>query len=166
MRLSQSLHCRSSFWDLTALSPFNDSSIPLNPTVLTSSYAPTIMQKTVPHHPIIDFLPWPSVRDRLIGIFSLPDELRPPCAAGPLALVQLAYDMEDTTEGIRIWGHTPCIGSSEWFLSLILAFDCTVFGQGFSRHGLDRQRKKLVADPICRSVGDRAGIISTMVVCF
>jgi hypothetical protein len=119
MRLAKSLKCKSSLWDLTALSPFNDSSIPTDPRVLTSNFAPTTAQKTVPHHPIIDFLPWASVRDRLIGIFSLPDELRPPCASGPLALVQLAYDMEDSAEGIRIWGHSPCNGSM-WEVGQVL----------------------------------------------
>ncbi|KAK9776836.1 hypothetical protein AB5N19_10715 [Seiridium cardinale] len=113
MRLAESLNCQDSFWDLTAKSPFNDTSIPLNPVVLTSSYAPTVAQKTIPHHPIIDFLPWPSVRDRLIAIFNLPDELKPPCAVGPLALIQLAHDMEDSAEGIRIWGPSCCSDSSK-----------------------------------------------------
>jgi hypothetical protein len=108
MRLSKSLHCKSSFWDLTAVSSFNDESIQFNSKVLSSSFAPTRAQKTIPHHPIIDFLPWPAVRDRLIGVFSLPDDMRPPHASGPMALVQLAYDMEDSAEGIRIWGDSPC----------------------------------------------------------
>ncbi|KAH6659293.1 hypothetical protein BKA67DRAFT_10015 [Truncatella angustata] len=119
MRLSSSLNCKSSLWDLTATSSFNDPSMTFNQKVLTSSFAPTVAQRTVPHHPIIDVLPWPSVRDRLIGVFSLPDDCRPPCAVGPLALVQLAYDMEDSAEGIRIWGHSPCNGSM-WEVGQVL----------------------------------------------
>ena len=59
------------------------------------------------HHPMLDFLPWPSVRDRIISIFNLPVEARPPAATGPLGLVQFAYDMEDSAEGVRIWGEDP-----------------------------------------------------------
>jgi len=52
-------------------------------------------------------LPWPTTRDKLIQVFAQPPQLRPPAAADPMSLVQLVYDMEDSAEGIRIWGPDP-----------------------------------------------------------
>ncbi len=48
------------------------------------------------------------MREKAIRIFNLPESARPAVAAGPLALVDFAYDMEDGAEGIRIWGPNPC----------------------------------------------------------
>ncbi|KAL3955395.1 hypothetical protein ACCO45_010958 [Purpureocillium lilacinum] len=74
---------------------------------LPVAWRPTPSQVLVPHHPLLDFLPWPGVRDRIIGIMSLPDDARPPNAMGPLALVNFAYDFEDNAEGVRIYGADP-----------------------------------------------------------
>ncbi|KAI0132856.1 hypothetical protein BJ170DRAFT_263799 [Xylariales sp. AK1849] len=107
LRIATSMRCKSSPWDLNAVSPFNDPTSVVPPE-LPASWAPTVSQSTVPHHPLLDLLPWPSARDRIIDVFSLPDDLRPPGAGGPLALVQFVYDMEDSGEGMRIWGGSPC----------------------------------------------------------
>jgi len=61
----------------------------------------------MPHHPIIDLLPWPSCRDKILDVLSLPDEARPPTARGELALLNFVYDIEDSAEGVRIWGSDP-----------------------------------------------------------
>lgn len=111
-------------WELGARSPFvvetsaaGDKAPPSQPQSPSQSQQrvlqlpqhlrPTRTQSTVPHHPVLDFLPWPVVRDRLITVLSLPDEARP-CGGGgggaSMALVQFSYDMEHTAEGIRIWG--------------------------------------------------------------
>ncbi|KAH7375073.1 hypothetical protein B0T11DRAFT_5865 [Plectosphaerella cucumerina] len=90
-------------WSLTASSPFNTGAFtPTN--LLPATWQPTTSQLVTPHHPVIDLLPWPTVRDRILGIFSLPDEARPEHAKGQLGTVNLAYDMEDPAEGIRIIG--------------------------------------------------------------
>ncbi|KAL3465505.1 hypothetical protein BJX64DRAFT_285440 [Aspergillus heterothallicus] len=66
---------------------------------------PTPTQLLLPHHPMLDILPWPSTRDRLIQIFNLPPELRPESAQDPMSLMHFAQDMEDDSgEGIRVRG--------------------------------------------------------------
>ncbi|KAI1877570.1 hypothetical protein JX265_003578 [Neoarthrinium moseri] len=119
LRIASCLQCEASMWDLNAISPFNDPTLSPMPTMMATSWAPTESQRTVVHHPLFDFLPWPSARDRLIAIFSMPDEFRPAEASGPLALVKFAYDMEDSAEGMRIWGSSPC-DTSGWEVGQVL----------------------------------------------
>ncbi|KAK7749998.1 hypothetical protein SLS62_008107 [Diatrype stigma] len=108
-------------WELGARSPFvavaaagdkpaRSSPSPSQQQQLPPHLQPTRAQSTVPHHPVLDLLPWPVVRDRLITVLSLPEGARP-CSNGAgggggvnMALVQFSYDMEDAAEGIRIWG--------------------------------------------------------------
>ena len=106
MRIASRMGCKDELWSLTARSPFNGG-FGTPSDQLPMAWQPTPSQILMPHHPILDFFPWPSVRDRVIGIFSLPDETRPPNAVGPMALVHLAYDMEDSAEGVRIYGGDP-----------------------------------------------------------
>ena len=102
LRISHRIGCDQSFWQLEATSPFYAGTGP--PTEqLPECWRPTPSQLLVPHHPFIDFLPWPSVRERMIAVLSLPPECRPPNASSPLALIEFAYDVEDSHEGMRIW---------------------------------------------------------------
>ena len=96
-------------FDLTATSPFAapSSCPPPLPASLPLNLQPTLLQTTTPHHPIIDVLPWPSVRNRLIAVFSLPPQHRPPIASSPTALLEFVYDIEDGAEGVRIHGSDP-----------------------------------------------------------
>ncbi|KAI1081598.1 hypothetical protein F5B20DRAFT_578929 [Whalleya microplaca] len=120
LRIGARIGCTSSFWDIASNSPFNDGThTALSAQQLPPTWQPTPSQRSMPHHPVIDFLPWPGVRDRLLMILCLPDAVRPPAAAGPLALTQFAYDMEDSAEGIRIWGGDPC-ESSSWEVGQVL----------------------------------------------
>ncbi|OAQ86677.1 hypothetical protein VFPBJ_00717 [Purpureocillium lilacinum] len=106
LRIANRIGCKEQLWSLDALSPFNrGNAAPLEQ--LPVAWRPTPSQVLVPHHPLLDFLPWPGVRDRIIGIMSLPDDARPPNAMGPLALVNFAYDFEDNAEGVRIYGADP-----------------------------------------------------------
>ena len=69
---------------------------------------PTRTQVLISHHPILDLLPWPTVRDKLIQVFNLPVNLRPKSAQDPMGLVRLVYDMEDGGgEGIRVHSSDP-----------------------------------------------------------
>ncbi|KAK1827504.1 hypothetical protein QBC39DRAFT_266948 [Podospora conica] len=95
-----------SVWELTANSPFHLGTSP-PADQLPTTWQPTASQLLMPHHPIIDLLPWPTARDRILGILSLPDEARPPAARGDLAVVNFAYDIEDGAEGLRVWGADP-----------------------------------------------------------
>ncbi|CEJ60113.1 hypothetical protein PMG11_08699 [Penicillium brasilianum] len=132
MKVAQRLNINGLIWDFTAVSPFyspasSSSSIPSPPslqsgpstsvasptssvdlTELPLHLLPTRTQRLIPHHPIIDLLPWPSTRDKLIQVFQLPVNLRPPTAQDPMGLVRLVYDMEDEGgEGVRINGDDP-----------------------------------------------------------
>lgn len=103
LRISSRLGCDESFWQLEATSPFYAGTCP--PTEqLPECWRPTPSQMLIAHHPFIDFLPWPGVRERMLAVMSLPPEARPPNASSPLALVEFAYDVEDSREGMRIWG--------------------------------------------------------------
>lgn len=74
---------------------------------------PTPAQLTIPHHPILDALPWPSVREKLICILSLPSMFRPPvaqdddpCGTGQANAIQrLTHDLDDLQEGTRAYGN-------------------------------------------------------------
>ncbi|KAI0150328.1 hypothetical protein GGR57DRAFT_191812 [Xylariaceae sp. FL1272] len=72
----------------------------------------SVVLKANPHHK------WPSVRDRILLLLSLPDEARPVIATGPLAIVQLAYDLQDASEGARIWGSDPCMRTFPFWMIL------------------------------------------------
>lgn len=106
LRIATRLGCDQSVWSLTAISPFNLGTA-TSADRLPATWRPTASQLLVPHHPLVDFLPWPNVRDRVLELMALPDEERPDNARGPTALVNLTYDMEDGAEGVRIWGGDP-----------------------------------------------------------
>ncbi|KAM0328024.1 hypothetical protein ACHAQA_005425 [Verticillium albo-atrum] len=98
--------CSSEVWSPLANSPFN-LGVGTPAALLPTTWRPTPTQVQLPHHPVLDFLPWPAVRDRIISVFNMPVALRPPGARDPLALMNFAYDMEDQAEGVRIWGGDP-----------------------------------------------------------
>ncbi|KAF4976110.1 hypothetical protein FZEAL_7180 [Fusarium zealandicum] len=105
-RIAARINCNDTLWSLDCISPFNTgTATPADK--LPVAWRPTPSQLTVPHHPIFDMLPWPGVRERAIMIMSLPDEMRPPNAQGPLAMVNFAYDVEDCAEGVRVNGEDP-----------------------------------------------------------
>lgn len=111
LRVATRLGSYSVMWDPAANSPFNLGT-GTAAELLPLTWRPTETQVLTPHHPIMDFLPWPGVRDRIISVFNLPDFARPPAARGPLGLVNFAYDLEDSAEGARIWGADPYDASS------------------------------------------------------
>ncbi|KAF4943766.1 hypothetical protein FGADI_13181 [Fusarium gaditjirri] len=106
MRIADRLNLKPDLWDLAGNSAFNTGTA-TPASLLPPSWQPTPSQVAIPHHPVFDLLPWPGVRERAIFILSLPDELRPPRAQGALAIVNFAYDVEDTAEGVRIYGDDP-----------------------------------------------------------
>ncbi|KAE8364406.1 hypothetical protein BDV27DRAFT_172433 [Aspergillus caelatus] len=80
----------------------------IDPETLPEHLRPTRTQVLISHHPILDLLPWPTVRDKLIQVFNLPVNLRPKSAQDPMGLVRLVYDMEDVGgEGIRVHSSDP-----------------------------------------------------------
>ncbi|KAL2416503.1 hypothetical protein ABEF95_012824 [Exophiala dermatitidis] len=129
MSIARRLNIHDLIWSLTSESPFFstpdfdmgmasgmaicDPDLDLGFGHLPPNLQPTFNQITSPHHPIIDLLPWPSVRDKMIMVLSQPPEARPSAAASPMALLEFVYDIEDTAEGIRIFGGDP-FSSRNW----------------------------------------------------
>ncbi|EXJ65739.1 uncharacterized protein A1O5_11267 [Cladophialophora psammophila CBS 110553] len=108
MSIARRMKVEDIIWSLTSTSPFADSSTALAQfDHLPSNLQPTLTQMTIPHHPVIDLLPWPSARDRMIKVLSQPPKFRPPGAASPMVLLDFVYDLEDSAEGVRISGSDP-----------------------------------------------------------
>lgn len=108
MMVARRINVHEIMWSLSAVSPFTDPSMAFAQyRHLPANLQPTMVQMTVPHHPIVDLLPWPAVRDRMIMVLSQPPGLRPPQAASPTALLDFVYDIEDSAEGIRLSGSDP-----------------------------------------------------------
>ncbi|KAH1608782.1 hypothetical protein KXX44_006600 [Aspergillus fumigatus] len=134
MKVAQRLNIAGILWDLTAISPFykgpESQTISSPPSLSSGSSSPpstapspdgpddvielprhlqpTPSQRLIPHHPILDLLPWPSTRDKLIQVFHLPPEMRPKSAQDPIGLLRFVYDMEDVSgEGIKVRGGDP-----------------------------------------------------------
>jgi Domain of unknown function (DUF3425) len=106
--IASRLNISNLIWSLSSTSPFSDPSMALAQyDHLPCNLRPTPAQLTQPHHPILDLLPWPTVREKLILILSQPLELRPPSAKSSTALLEFVYDVEDSAEGVRIWGDDP-----------------------------------------------------------
>lgn len=65
---------------------------------LPANMQPTRIQRLLPHHPMLDILPWPTVRDKLIMCFLQPPELRP----SNISMGQLVEDLEDEADGVVV----------------------------------------------------------------
>lgn len=62
--------------------------------VLPEDLVPTELQETIEHHPWLDLLPWPAVRDRILSFLPLIDE------------DDLCRDLH-RDPGFRVWGSIP-----------------------------------------------------------
>lgn len=102
LRIAQMLGLADEFLDLTISRVLDVSKIPVPLTDLPENLRPTEAQLLLPHYPIIDVLPWPSVRTKLICLFSQPDKLRPPVARGSMAIMRLMHGLDDESEGLRV----------------------------------------------------------------
>ncbi|PGH16864.1 hypothetical protein AJ79_01508 [Helicocarpus griseus UAMH5409] len=123
LTVADRLHLKDRIWAMDAMSPFytgpeglrspnpSSSSSSTGSSFLTETLPahlqPTPTQRLIPHHPILDLFPWPATRDKLIQVFSLPEEFRPASASHPMALMNLVYDTEDPSEGMRVSGADP-----------------------------------------------------------
>lgn len=110
------LNCGNDLWELGATRLFSSSSLssPIPPDL-----EPTEVQALIPHHPLFDILPWPSVRNKFIYIFAQPVEMRPKVARDPMALIKLQYDLEHTSEGVRI-SSEDCYCGDNWEIGQIV----------------------------------------------
>jgi hypothetical protein len=150
MKVAQRLSVAELIWDMSAISPFFQSESSrtsitsplcsdgllnpfdlspengaqadhaLNHDELPSHLRPTPTQRMIPHHPLLDLLPWPETRDKFIQVFNLPVNLRPQSAQDPLGLARLVYDIEDPGgEGLKICGQNP-IQSNDWEIGQLI----------------------------------------------
>ncbi|KAH6712109.1 hypothetical protein BKA61DRAFT_657575 [Leptodontidium sp. MPI-SDFR-AT-0119] len=97
------LQCEETIWNLDFRRTFNETTS-RNGEPLPPSFLPTEEQQLIPHHPVLDILPWASSRSKLINVFNRAPTFRPPIAHDPLALMKLLQDMEDPAEGPRVNG--------------------------------------------------------------
>ncbi|UPL01226.1 hypothetical protein LCI18_012160 [Fusarium solani-melongenae] len=83
--------------EVPSISIFNPSHTSLPPTLM-----PTELQKTIPHPPFVDVIPFPGVRDRLLRSLAVID------------LEKLTIDL--TGGAFKVWGSVPWDGAS-WEVS-------------------------------------------------
>lgn len=136
--IATTLNVADHLWDPSYLHvmPASTSSL----VSIPANLRPVAAQLVVPHHPSLDLLPWPSMREKLICMFAMPSKLRPPiareeneddadanflglfsddlCGSSSVApqgqskaIVRLVQDLEDLQDGIRVHGNT-----TEWGL--------------------------------------------------
>lgn len=101
--VASTLACTDNIWN-PAFTHVVDASLSAS-LQLPGNFQPVRAQLFIPHHPLFDILPWPSVRARLIQVFSSPPEMRPPLARDPLAVAYMVYDIDDESDGFRIEGE-------------------------------------------------------------
>ncbi|KAH6841256.1 hypothetical protein AA0119_g9683 [Alternaria tenuissima] len=102
LRIAQMLGLGDELLDLTIKRVLDVSKLSVPLEHLPENLRPTEAQLLLPHNPMIDVLPWPSVRTKLICLFSQPDQLRPPIARGSMAIMRLLYSIDDESEGLRV----------------------------------------------------------------
>jgi hypothetical protein len=102
LRIAQMLGLTNELLDLTTTRVFDVSTIPVPLEDLPENLRPTEAQLLLPHYAVIDLLPWPSIRTKLICLFNQPDQLRPPIARGNMGIMRLIQDLDDESEGVRV----------------------------------------------------------------
>jgi hypothetical protein len=101
MTIAGLLNCADIMWDPTFKRTITAAQLS-DPALLPTNLLPTPIQGKIPHHPILDVLPWPSVRTKLIAVFSQPIHLRPPIARDETAVMRLVQDLDDEADGVRV----------------------------------------------------------------
>lgn len=108
-QIARRLNCANVLFDHQAQSIFINQSSSGSSWALTlpKAFQPTQAQLTISHHALLDILPWPAVRSRLISMYSLPSDLWPrhPSDGAECSLMRLVYDMEDG--GVKVTGSDP-----------------------------------------------------------
>ncbi|KAH7075005.1 hypothetical protein FB567DRAFT_182189 [Paraphoma chrysanthemicola] len=102
LRVASMLGLTDEFLDLTVFRVFDTSRLTIPLEDLPENLRPTEAQLLLPHNPVVDVLPWPSLRTKLVCLFNQPDHLRPPIARGPMAIMGLIQGLDDESEGARV----------------------------------------------------------------
>lgn len=135
--LAGHLHCLDRLFNLEAPSVFYKSSPSLLPwiTTLPSNLQPTPAQFALPHHPLLDLIPWPSVRTKLICVLSQTGAMVPRDHkdGSVLDFMRFVHDTDDG--GFLVRGQDPTeaacweLGSAEFARTWWWAFDGEVWTQ-------------------------------------
>ena len=139
--LAGHLRSRDRLFDLAATSIFNTSTRDESSWSLTlpQNLQPVPAQFSIQHHPSLDLLPWPSVRTKLICMFSRPTAggLRDPKDGSVLDFPRFAHDVDEG--GLLVDGEEPAraesweIGSEEFLRTWWWAFSGDVLSQTNAR---------------------------------
>lgn len=137
MSIATALNICDNLWDPSYMHVM-PSSLSLHPS-LPENLRPVSVQLVIPHHPALDLLPWPTMREKLICMLAMPSKLRPPVAreedddgrwpclnafgnstsAGQSkAITQLVQDLDDFQDGggIRVHGNSVAWGQGSEFV--------------------------------------------------
>lgn len=135
--LAGHLRCLDGLFDLSATSIFNNSTRDESSwsLALPQNLQPVPAQFSIQHHPSLDLLPWPSVRTKLICMFSSPTAggLRDPKDGSVLDFPRFAHDVDEG--GLLVSGEEPAraesweIGSEEFLRTWWWAFAGGVVSQ-------------------------------------
>ncbi|KAF2494542.1 hypothetical protein BU16DRAFT_539822 [Lophium mytilinum] len=96
---------------------------------LPQNLQPTEAQRNIPHHPVLDIFPWPTVRTKLICMLTSGAAQ----LSGGIAIMQLVSDMDDLAEGMRVSG-TNELDEASWEVGEAMlknwwwAFDAQIIG--------------------------------------
>lgn len=101
------------------------------PVTLPVNLRPIPIQLVVPHHPALDLLPWPTMREKLILMLSLPSKMRPTIAQ---------EDDDDGLNTVGMWSFlqpsdSAVAGQSKAITQLIQDLDDFQDGGGIIVHG-------------------------------
>ncbi|RYO84061.1 hypothetical protein DL764_009380 [Monosporascus ibericus] len=91
---AQSLYCLSNVWDSGTEGVPNDENGSLRH--ISPDLRPVVAQRTLPHHPYIDLIPWPSFRSNVIQATSV----------DPPTIDEDDLCLDLSNGGIRCWGST------------------------------------------------------------
>ncbi|KAJ4992000.1 hypothetical protein SVAN01_02595 [Stagonosporopsis vannaccii] len=137
MSIATALDLTEKLWD-----PTNMHVMPASAsyaTFLPANLHPVPAQMMIPHHPAIDIIPWPTMREKLILTLAMPSKMRPPVvredddeessifdvrqSSGQTvgqsrAITQLVQDLDDLQEGggIRVHGNAVAWGQGNEFV--------------------------------------------------
>ena len=102
------------------------------PIFLPENLRPVPAQLVIPHHPVLDILPWPTMRQKLILMLALPSKMRPLIAR---------EDDDDGTQAFGTWplfgqfSGSTAAGQSKAIIQLIQDVDDFQDGGGLRVHG-------------------------------
>lgn len=106
--LADMLQSRKHLFDVTAVSIFNTPNAKslMWYKGLAANWQPVDVQFTIPHHPMLDLIPWPSVRRKIIIMFSLPESEWPKdCQGTSLGFMEFISDLD--SGGVEVKGLDP-----------------------------------------------------------